>query len=154
MDKPNFVYVTYIQTTAEKLWKALITPEFQRQYWFDIAFETDWRVGSNFVALSTDGTRGISGKVLEFDPPHRMSYTFIPKQAPKGSEHDTGSRVVMQLETLGAQVKLTVTHDHFAPGSTLIDSISQGWPAVLSGLKSLLETGKALEISGPCASKK
>lgn len=149
MDKPNYVYVTYIKTTAEKLFAALTKPEFTRQYWFGISFETDWRVGSNFVAQNSDGTKGITGKVLEYDPPRRLSYTFLPKNV----QNDEPSRVVLILEPAGEQIKLTVVHDQFAVGSKQPEGISQGWPAVLSGLKTLLETGKALNMPAPCCSK-
>ena len=147
MDKPTYVYVTYIQTTAEKLWKALTNPEFTQQYWFGIRFETDWRVGSNFLAKNSDGTKHLSGKILECDPPRRMSYTFLPKQSQDAKEEP--SRVVLTLEPVGEQVKLTVVHDQFPVGSKQLESVSNGWPMVLSGLKSLLETGKALAIPMP-----
>ncbi len=151
MDKPNYVYVTYIKTTAEKLWKALTAPEFTQQYWFGIRFETDWRVGSDFVAKNSDATKGITGKVLEFDPPRRMSYTFLSIHAPAAEVIPT--RVVLTLDPVGEQVKLTVVHDQFTAGSNELASVSQGWPMVLSGLKSLLETGKALAIPHPGCSK-
>ena len=147
MDKPNFVYVTYIKASAEKVWKALTSSEFTQQYWFGIRFETDWRAGSNFVAQNSDASMGISGKVLEFDPPRRLSYTFLSKHAQATQEEP--SRVVLTLDPMGEQVKLTVIHDNFAAGSKALESVSQGWPMVLSGLKSLLETGNALHIPHP-----
>ena len=150
MDKPTYVYVTYIHTTAEKLWKALTNSEFTRQYWFGISFNTDWRVGSNLVAQNSDASAGITGKVLEYDPPRRLSYTFLSIQA-QGKEEPT--RVVLTLDPVGELVKLTVVHDQFTAGSKTLESVSQGWPMVLSGLKSLLETGKALAIPHPGCSK-
>jgi uncharacterized protein YndB with AHSA1/START domain len=155
MDKPKFVYVTYIKTSAEKLWAALTKPEFTKQYWFGIQFKTDWRVGSKFDASDDDKHLGISGKILEYDAPRRLSYGFIPMQAKPGMcEHDSPSRVVLELEPTGDHVKLTVTHDQFNEGSKLLESISTGWPLVLSGLKSLLETGEASNLMPPNCDKK
>ena len=144
MRKPEFVYVTYIETTAEKLWEALTSSEFSKRYWFNTELQTDWKIGSPF-ALVMDGTTRDVGEVLEFDRPRRLSYTF------KHVLHDEmrnerPSKVVFVLEPHGKLVKLTLTHEGFAEGSKLLDGISEGWPAILSSLKSLLESGNALAI--------
>lgn len=144
MSRPEFVYVTFIETTAEKLWDALTKSEFTRQYWFDTELRSDWTVGSP-VALVMGGTVTDTGKILEIDRPHRLAYSFKHElDTEMGKEPAT--RVVFTLEPVGNLVKLTVTHDGFGVGSKLYEGIAKGWPAILSGLKSLLETGKVFRI--------
>ena len=144
MRKPEFVYVTYIETTPEKLWEALTSSEFSKRYWFNTEFQTDWKVGSPF-ALVMDGTTTDVGEVLEFDRPRRLSYTFhhILSEAARKERPTT---VVFKLEPHGKLVKLTLTHEDFETGSKLLDGISKGWPAILSSLKTKLESGTALAI--------
>src|SRR5215813_7198136 len=144
MSKPQFVYVTYIETTLEKLWEALTSSEFTRQYWFGAEVRSDWKVGSPF-ALVMDGTTTDSGEILEADPPRRLSYSF-KHQMYEELRKEPISKVVFILEPFGTVVKLTVLHEGFTEGSKFLGAISKGWPAILSGLKSLLETGKVLTI--------
>ena len=144
MSKPEFVHVTYIETTPEKLWEALTNSEFSRRYWFNIDVQSGWKVGSPF-ALVMNGTTTDVGEILEADPPRRLSYTFhhVLNEA---ARQEPPTKVVFTLEQHGALVKLTLTHENFAAGSELLDGISKGWPAILASLKSLLETGTALAI--------
>jgi uncharacterized protein YndB with AHSA1/START domain len=144
MSKPEFVYVTYIETTPEKLWDALTSSEFTRQYWFDTELKSDWKVGSS-LALVMGGKITDTGEILEADRPRRLSYTFKHEADPE-MRKEPATKVVFTLEPHGKIVKLTVTHQGFGVGSKLLDGISKGWPAILSGLKSLLETGKAAAI--------
>jgi uncharacterized protein YndB with AHSA1/START domain len=144
MSKPEFVYVTYIETTPEKLWEALTSSEFSRRYWFGTELKTDWKVGSPF-ALIMDGTTTDTGKILEVDRPRRLSYTF-KHEIDDRMRNEQATKVVFHLEPHGKLVKLTLTHEGFAEGSKLLDGISKGWPAILSSLKSLLETGTALAV--------
>jgi uncharacterized protein YndB with AHSA1/START domain len=141
MSKPSFVYVTYIASTPEKVFKALTSTEATEKYWFGHAVTSDWKVGSP-VKFHREGKLTLGGQVLENDPPRRLSYTFTPYHEPHNGT-DT-SRVVMDLEQQRDQVKLTVTHDDFAPDSPVFASISNGWPLVLSSLKSYLETNHVL----------
>jgi uncharacterized protein YndB with AHSA1/START domain len=144
MSKPEFVYVTYIETTPEKLWEALTSSEFTRRYWWDTSIVSDWKVGSSFK-LVTNGIETDDGEVLEVDPPRRLSYTFrhlVNDQA----KRERPSRVTFVLEPAGKLVKLTLTHGDFDSGSVLLDGISKGWPAIMSSLKSMLESGTALAI--------
>jgi uncharacterized protein YndB with AHSA1/START domain len=144
MSKPEFVYTTYIETTPDKLWAALTSSEFSRQYWFGTELRTDWTIGSPF-ALVMNGTPTDVGEILEFDPPRRLSYTF--RHVLKDElRNERPTKVVFKLEPHGKLVKLTLTHEGFADASKLLDGISKGWPAILSSLKSLLETGTALAI--------
>ena len=148
MSKPEFVYVSYIETTPEKLWEALTSSEFTRRYWWNTSVVSDWKVGSPF-SLVMDGTTTDVGEVLECDPPRRLSYTFqhILNEAAK---KERPSRVTFVLEPAGKLTKLTLTHEDFAEGSVVVDGISKGWPAIMSSLKSLLETGTALAIPPSC----
>ena len=145
MSKPEFVYTTYIETTPEKLWEALTDREFSKQYWFGTEVRSDWKVGSPF-ALVTDGKTTDTGEILEADPPRRLSYSF-KHQHFEEMRDEPATKVVFTIEPLGSIVKLTVTHEGFMEGSKLLGAVSNGWPAILSGLKSLLETGKVLAIS-------
>ena len=144
MRKPEFVYVTYIETTPEKLWEALTSSEFSRRYWFNTELKTDWKVGSPF-ALVMDGTTTDVGEVLEFDSSRRLSYTFHHVLS-EAARKERPTRVVFNLEPHGKLVKLTLTHEDFEAGSVILDGISKGWPAILSSLKSMLESGTALAI--------
>jgi uncharacterized protein YndB with AHSA1/START domain len=144
MRKPEFVYVTYIETTPEKLWEALTKSEFSKRYWFNTELKTDWKVGSPF-ALVMDGTTTDVGEVLEFDRPRRLSYTFHHVLS-EAARKERPTKVVFVLEPHGKLVKLTLTHEDFEAGSKLLDGISKGWPAILAGLKTMLETGTALAI--------
>jgi uncharacterized protein YndB with AHSA1/START domain len=144
MPKPEFIYTIYIETTPERLWEALTNAEFTKRYWFGTELTSDWKVGSPY-ALVMNGTTTDVGEILEADPPRRLSYTFkhvlndeLRNEAP--------SKVVFMIEPHGKLVKLTLTHEGFAEGSKLLDGISRGWPAILSSLKSLLESGAALAI--------
>jgi len=144
MPKPEFVYVTYIETAPEKLWEALTSSEFSKRYWFNTELKTDWKVGSPF-ALVTNGTTTDDGEVLEFDRPRRLSYTFRHVLDDK-MRNERPTKVVFILEPHGKLVKLTLTHEGFAEGSKLLDGISKGWPAIMSSLKSLLERSTPLAI--------
>ena len=144
MRKPEFVYVTYIETTPEKLWEALTNSEFSKRYWFNTELKSDWKLGSPF-ALVMNGTTTDVGEILEADRPRRLSYTFHHVLS-EADRKERPTKVVFTIEAYGNLVKLTVTHEGFAAGSELLDGISRGWPAILSGLKSLLETGKAPAI--------
>ena len=152
----DFAYTTYIGTTPEKLWQALTDPAFTRQYW-GVSFETDWEKGSP-MTWSEGGTktRDPGQVVLESEPCRRLSYTWHTFTAEwakaNGVDEETfgkltresRSRVTFTLEPHGEMVKLTVLHDGFDPGSTALEMCGQGWPALLSSLKTLLETGVPL----------
>lgn len=144
MSKPEFVYITYIETTPEKLWEALTSSEFSKRYWWNTSVVSDWKIGSPF-ALVMDGQTTDDGEVLEADPPRRLSYTFRNLMDER-AKREKPSRVTFVLEPHGKLVKLTLTHEGFAPDSVMLDGISKGWPAIMSSLKSMLESGTALAI--------
>lgn len=138
------VHVVHIRTTPEKLWAALTRPEFTRQYYYGTDVVTDWRVGSKLQYLrSRDGKTEavLTGEVLEFTPPRRLVHTFsFP------STGDEPTKVTYELEPVGEMVKLTMTHEGFAGETKTYQMITTGWTPLFDGLKSLLETGKALEF--------
>ena len=144
MPRPAFIYVSYIETTPEKLWEALTSSDFTKRYWWDTRVVSDWKVGSPFSLVLNGRTTDV-GEVLEAERPRRLSYTFhhILSEAAK---NERPSRVTFVLEPHGKLVKLTLTHEDFAEDSVVIDGISKGWPAIMSSLKSLLESGEALVI--------
>jgi uncharacterized protein YndB with AHSA1/START domain len=144
MSKPEFVYTTYIETTPEKLWLALTDSDFTERYWFGNRVASDWEIGSPYK-FEKQGMATIEGKVLAFEPPKRLSYTWDNPRTPE-LERERTSRVTFDLEPRGRVVKLTVTHDNLDEGGKMFRDISGGWPMVLASLKSLLETGNALAI--------
>ena len=143
MTSSKFIYVTYIRTTPEKLWAALIEPEFTRQYWAETHQVSGWKPGADWKIMIPDGRIGDSGKVVEFSPPKRLVVTwqnqFMPELKAEG--HST---LTYELEPAGSAVKLTLTHEMPIPNSKLIGAVSEGWPHILASLKSLLETGESL----------
>ena len=144
MDKSEFVYVTYIRTTPEKLWRALIEPEFTRKFWVDTVQECDWKVGSTWKLMVPDGRVADDGQVVEIDPPRKLALTWqnhlFPEMTAEGF-----SRMTYELEAKGETVKLTLTHTMDMRDSKTIKAVSNGWPHLLASLKSLLETGESLE---------
>jgi uncharacterized protein YndB with AHSA1/START domain len=146
MAESSFVYVTYIRTTPEKLWNALIDPEFTRQYWVQTWHDCNWKVGSDWKLMIPDGRVGDSGKVVEFDPPKKLAVTWTNQFKPE-LKAEGESRMSYTLEPMDDMVKLTVIHEIAIPNSKLIEAVSGGWPMILASLKSLLETGDALEAT-------
>jgi uncharacterized protein YndB with AHSA1/START domain len=143
MDKSSFVYVTFIRTTPEKLWAALTTPEFIKQYWFGMNFESDWKAGSPWKLIFPDGRVADTGEILEFDPPRRLVLKWRNEFRPELSAEGY-ALCSMELEPQGSAVKLTIRHTIERAYSKLIEAVSGGWPRILSNLKSLLETGEIL----------
>jgi uncharacterized protein YndB with AHSA1/START domain len=140
----SFVYVTYIRTTTAKLWRALLEPEFTRQYWVETHQESAWQVGSEWKLMIPDGRVGDSGQVLEIVPEKKLVVSW-QNQFQADLIAETPSRCTYELEAMDDMVKLTVTHEHDLPNSKLIAGVSTGWPMILASLKSLLETGESLE---------
>jgi len=143
MSHDRFVYVTFIRTTPEKLWEALTTPEFQRQYWFGMHIDSDFKPGSPWRLLFEDGSAADAGEVLEADPPRRLAISWRHEWKPELAAEGL-ARASFDIEPGDGTVKLTVTHEIDRTGSKLIEAVSGGWPRILSSLKSLLETGQSL----------
>jgi uncharacterized protein YndB with AHSA1/START domain len=141
----RFVYVTYIRTTPEALWEALIRPEFTRRYWSGVWQDCAWEVGASWKMMFPDGRVADAGEVVEYDPPRRFALSWRNEFKPELREEGF-SRATFTLEAAGDVVKLTVLHEIDRPApSKFIQAVSNGWPSILSSLKSLLETGEPLE---------
>ena len=146
MDKSSFVYVTYIRTTPDKLWRALIEPEFTRQFWAGTWQESEWKVGAPWKIMIPDGRVGDNGEVLEIEPMRKLVLSWRNEFKPE-LRAEGYSRMTYLIEPQGDMVKLTVTHEMPKPGSKFIEAVSDGWPLILASLKSLLETGQSLEAT-------
>jgi uncharacterized protein YndB with AHSA1/START domain len=144
MNDSRFVYVTYIRTTPEKLWKALIDPEFTRRFWNETWQDCEWKPGATWRLMIPDGRVADAGEVVEIEPQRRLVLRWRNESMPELREEGY-SRMTYEIEKKGESVKLTVIHEMERGGSKLIDAVSGGWPMILSSLKSLLETGQALE---------
>lgn len=146
MTNPEFIYTTYIQTTPEKLWNAITNPEFTHQYWAGNENVSDWQKGSKWEHIAKeDKSVWVVGEVLESIPPKRLVLTWADPDDLADS-----SKVTFEIEPFQDSVRLIVVHGDFKAGSTMLGKVSGGWPRVLSSLKSLLETGKALDIWASC----
>jgi len=144
--KPNTVYATYIASTPEKVWKALTDPEFTRQYFGGFAIDVQPRAGGTFFLRYPDGRVHMSGRVIEWSPPRRFSCTWVVEGMAEFRELPE-CLVTYEIEQAGGAVKLTMTEAHSwnVPDAILAGGRA-GWPAILSSLKSVLETGKPLSI--------
>lgn len=161
----SFSYTTYIHAAPEQVWQGLTEPAITKRYWRHHmagpkVFRSDWKKGSRYDLAHEEVGLVVSDLeqvILESDPYRRLSYTwhsFTPEWAAEvGMDESTAddwraeprSKVAFDIEDVGKGVaKLTVVHDGFRPGSRVLPAISQGWPAVLSSLKTLLETGTAM----------
>jgi uncharacterized protein YndB with AHSA1/START domain len=144
--KPATVYAIYIAATPEKVWAALTRSEFSRKYFFGNAVDIDLRVGGAYIVRTPDGALHISGEVIECDPPKKLTITFNVNW-PALIEKLGPTLVTYEIEPAGDAVRLTMTEAHDRPLSDdILSGGRQGWPAILSSLKSLLETGEALVI--------
>jgi uncharacterized protein YndB with AHSA1/START domain len=144
--KPAIVYTIYIASTPEKVWQALTTAEFSRKYFFGNAVEVDQKVGGAYVVRTPDGALHISGEVIEYDPPRKLTITFNVNW-PELIEKLGPTLVSYEIEPAGDAVKLTMLQSHDRDISDdILSGGRQGWPAILSSLKSLLETGQPLAI--------
>lgn len=146
MAESQFVYVTYIRSTPEKLWRALTEPELTRRYWMAATQESEWKPGASWKILFADGRVADSGEIVEIEPQRRMvlkwRHEIIPDLTAEGY-----SRLTYKIEHQGEAVKLTLTHTMDKTDSKFIKAVSSGWPMILSSLKSLLETGESLEAT-------
>ena len=139
-EKPNYVYVTYIESTPEKVWHALTDADLTAQYWGH-SNVSDWQVGSGWEHRRTDGSgvADVVGTIVESVPPKRLVNTW---REPGKDAAQEESRVTFDIEPHGEIVRLTVTHENLTESDRA--EVACGWPAVLSNLKSMLETGHVL----------
>lgn len=143
MEKPEFVYVTYIATTPERLWAALTQGEFTKTYWYGRRIESQWTVGAPVAFFDGDSQNLTdSGVVLESNPPKRLAYTFRTEFDAQAREQGY-SRVSFAIEPHEGMVKLTLVHDEL-PSKQVAEGFREGWSPILSSLKTFLESGKPL----------
>jgi uncharacterized protein YndB with AHSA1/START domain len=140
------VFEIYIKTTPERLWEAIVDPELRRKYSFGIGVESDWTPGSSYEGVTAaKGTTMVTGENLEVEPPRRLVQSFQALWS-DGVKSEGTSRVTWEIEQVEDSCRLLVTHDQLAEGAN--DELFGGWPMVLSGLKTLLETGETLTTPG------
>jgi uncharacterized protein YndB with AHSA1/START domain len=144
-DKTSFVYVTYIRSTPEKVFEAITKPEIARRYWGHENV-SDWKPGSAWQHVRANEQRTVElvGKVVEVAPPTRLVITWA--NASQAADPASTSRVSFDVAPYKDMVRLTITHDELEAGSGMAKGIQQGWPIVLSSLKSLLETGQGIDV--------
>ena len=141
MTDHTYVYAIHIATTPEKLWQALTSNEFIQQYWPEWRLESDWKAGSSVKYFTSDGKLYSQGEVLESSPPHKLSYTWPEAEAEK--REGLPERLVWEITPSGpGTVKLKLTHEQLT--DEYYQGVSEGWPVILSSLKSLIEMGKPL----------
>jgi uncharacterized protein YndB with AHSA1/START domain len=146
LEKPDVVYVIFIASTPEAIWRALTSPEFTSKYWAGRRIESDWVPGSPVRHVRPDGGADWQGEVLEADPPRRLAYTFHMSLPEVAAEPPTVVR--FEIDQIGEMVRLRLTHEHVDAGTITRQKTMHGWPAIMSSLKSLLETGKPLPFTG------
>jgi uncharacterized protein YndB with AHSA1/START domain len=151
-ESTTFVYAAYIRATPEKLWAALTKGECSEKYWFGFRVESDWKEGSSLRVRAPDEMKkygDIVGKVLYSEPPRRLSYTFASSVDARAAKRRGPTRVTCELSPMGPVVKLRLAHENLLDEDVSEDpndfeGVNNGWPAIISSLKSLLETGEAI----------
>jgi len=138
-----FDYPIYIRATPEAIWRAITEADFTLRFYFGNAVESDWRPGATY-RMTAGGEVQIEGKIVQVDPRHRLVQTFHPVWD-EGVSADPPTLVTWEIEgTEPGVCRLTLVHDGLIPGSSTLEQVSGGWPYILSGLKTLLETGTGL----------
>jgi len=140
----QFAYQTWIRAPKTRVWEALTTPEFTSQYFHATYIDSTWEKNADvYYRMAPGGDIAVDGKVLESDPPNRLVISWHVRYDEQAIK-EAPSRVTFTLEESGGQTRLRIVHDNFPENSVLFDRISEGWPWIVSSLKSLLETGKPL----------
>lgn len=159
MENTEFVYATFIRTTPEKLWEALTNGDFSVKYWGGYRIEVEQKAGGIVRILPAKDIERLgdhAGKVLACEPNRKLVYTWNPKDKPELAKKRNGpSRVTYEITPMGPMVKLRLIHENLLPEDVATDpnsfkGVNNGWPAVLSSLKSLLETGEAIVLTPTC----
>jgi uncharacterized protein YndB with AHSA1/START domain len=144
MGVPRHVYEIFIRTTPERLWRAITDPADTRQYYFGTEVQSDWKTGSKLVYLD-GGEPSLDCKILEIDPAHRLVHSFVALYSPEMAS-ERPSRVTWEIEKMGDACRLTLVHDEFDGETATYHSVEHGWSQILSGLKTLIETGQPLVV--------
>lgn len=139
---PRHVFATFIRATPEAIWRALTESDFTTRYWYGSTVHSDWTAGAPWELRTAQGQVGITGEVLEADPSRRLVVTYAQAW---GGVDEAPSRVTFEIEGAGPGVqKLTVVHETQPGATTQIADVAAGWPFIIAGLKTLLETGRPL----------
>ncbi len=141
--KPSRVYELLIKTTPERLWQALTVGELTKDYYYGGRVESTWRKGDRYQFRDPEGQVGLFGEILEVNPPRKLVTTFQTAWDPQ-VDGAKPSVVTWQIEPLQDLCKLTFIHEDFDPAAFEAADIHSGWILILSGLKTLLETGKPM----------
>jgi uncharacterized protein YndB with AHSA1/START domain len=144
-EKTSFIYVTYIRSAPEKVFEAITRPDIARRYWGHENV-SDWKPGSEWqhIRANDERTMELVGKVIETTPPSRLVISWA--NASQAADPDAYSRVTFEIVEYDDMVRLTVSHEDLVAGSGMANGVSKGWPAVLSSLKSYLETGTPIDV--------
>jgi len=146
VEAPRHVFATFIRATPESIWRALTESEFTTRYWYGSTIHSDWAVGSSYELRTANDQPAISGDVIEADPPRRLVVSYASPWAAKPGE--APSKVTFEIEPSGPGVqKLTLVHETEPGSTTRIAEVAAGWPFILAGLKTLLETGEPLSAA-------
>lgn len=145
MSKPDYAYVAIIAAPPEKVWEGLTSPQFTEQYWHSTRIESSFDVGAP-VEFLQDGEVACRGEILAADRPNELSYTWSFCRNPE-TRDEPHSRVTFRLKAIAKGTELTVLHDRFEHGSKTLVMITEGWPYVIAGLKTLLESGTAVDFT-------
>lgn len=163
METTDFVYTTYIRTTPEKLWEALTSGDFSEKYWFGFRIELELKAGGKVRILPPKGLEehgDHAGEVLECEPNRKLVYTWNQKDTPEiAQKRQSLSRVTYELTPAGPQVRLRLIHENLLPDDVVKDpntfrGVNNGWPAIISSLKTLLETGEPIVMGIPRQERK
>lgn len=142
---PAHMQQIFINTTPEKLWEALTNGTFTKQYYMGTAVESTWENGAGYRYVNDDGNPLLDGKILEIDPPKKLVTTFNTLWVDE-TERGESTTVTFEIEPVGSACKLTLIHEGLEPGKPLTQGLQAGWAQILSGLKTLLETGEPLVL--------
>lgn len=147
MASPEFVYETYIRASAEEVWKALTTAEFTSQYFHATHVDSSWQPGAPvYYRYADGGDVAVEGKIIEAAPPNKLVITWRVLYD-DAAKQESPSRVAFHVEAMNEQSRLRIIHDQFPDDSVVFNNIQEGWPWIVAGLKSLLETGEALPLA-------
>ena len=146
MSNSEFVYMTVIAAPPERVWEGLTTAEFTEQYWHATRVRSDFTAGATIEFLNPDDSVGVAGEIVTAERPKELSYTWRFLRNPDAAD-DPASLVTFRLEAIRAGTRLTVIHDRLADGSATATMVAFGWPHVIAGLKTLLETGKPVDFT-------
>jgi uncharacterized protein YndB with AHSA1/START domain len=144
-ERTKFTYTCYIASSPERVWEALTNAALTEKYWAGRDIVSNWKPGASVQMLKADGSVDWEGEIIAITPRRLLAYTFL---APRFEARSPGkpTRVTIELTQQDTAVRLTLTHEGFEPESKSFEGISEGWPAILSSLKSLVETGKAIDF--------